>query len=91
MDTYRSTEEITIGSADLSRQFRGFMFTSTQDVDARIQLGIADGSQNGVTLDFHWNSETTNTPIIIPVACSAIRGTTVGSDIPSNVKVYGLK
>ena len=91
MDTYRSTEEITIGSADLSRQFRGFMFTSTQDVDARIQLGISDGSLNGVTLDFHWDSDATNTPVIIPVSCSAIRGTDAASVVPSNIKVYGLR
>ena len=91
MYTYRSVEEVTVGTGNQSKQFRGLMFTSTQDVDARIQLGIADGTQAGVTLDFHWKSETTNTPVIIPVACSAIAGTNHGSSIPSNVKVYGLR
>tara|TARA_R100000005_G_C4960583_1_gene177420 strand:+ start:910 stop:1185 length:276 start_codon:yes stop_codon:yes gene_type:complete len=91
MDTYKTVEELTIGSADQSKQFRALMFTSTQDVDARVQLGIADGSQNGVTLDFHWNSETTNTPVIFPVSCSGIRGTAAQSSVPANIKVYGLK
>ena len=91
MDTYKTVEELTIGSDDQSKQFRALMFTSTQDVDARVQLGISDGSKNGVTLDFHWNSETTNTPVIFPVSCSGIRGTDKASSIPSNIKVYGLK
>ena len=91
MDTYKSVEELTIGTADQSKQFRALMFTATQDVDARLKLGIADGSLAGVTLDFHFKSESTANPLIVPVACSAIRGTTVGSDVPSNVKVYGLK
>jgi|TARA_R100000149_G_C5762646_1_gene66830 hypothetical protein len=91
MDTYKTVEELTIGSADQSKQFRALMFTSTQDVDARVQLGLADGSKNGVTLDFHWNSETTNTPVIFPVSCSGIRGTGNASSIPSNIKVYGMK
>ena len=91
MDTYKTVEELTIGTADQSKQFRALMFTSTQDVDARIQLGIADGSLNGVTLDFHWDSDATNTPVIIPVACSAIRGTAAATVVPSNSKVYGLK
>ena len=56
MDTYKSVEELTIGTADQSKQFRALMFTSTQDVDARLKLGIADGSLAGVTLDFHFKS-----------------------------------
>ena len=91
MDTYKTVEELTIGSADQSKQFRALMFTSTQAVSGRVQLGIVDGSQNGVTLDFHWDSDATNTPVIFPVSCSGIRGTAAQSSVPANIKVYGLK
>ena len=91
MDTYKTVEELTIGSADQSKQFRALMFTSTQAVNGRVQLGIADGSQNGVTLDFHWDSDQTNTPVVFPVSCSGIRGTAAQSSVPANIKVYGLK
>lgn len=91
MDTYKTVEQLTIGAADQSKQFRALMFTSTQAVSGRVELGIADGSLNGVTLDFHWDSDQTNTPVIFPVACSAIRGTDAASSVPANIVVYGLK